>query len=109
MSKQTRLYIFITIGVLVLGGGYYYLNHRTIVMNSFPTNNSAQMDSVIDSQKAQYEILLRQNVMPDTCAAAKTIAMLYLQQEDETNYATWNATATSCEEAYIASQSETSM
>lgn len=108
MPKQPNIYIFIIIGVIVLGGGYFYLNNTTVTPGA-PYNNSAQMDSIIESQIAQYEILVRQNQVPDTCGAAKTVAMLYLQQEDEANYATWNATATSCEEAYIASQTQTGM
>lgn len=103
MSKQNRI-ILIVIGFVVLIGGYVVISNNT--NSTLPVNTSASVDTAIESQIAQYEILKRQNKMPDMCVMARTIAMMYLQQQDEASYTTWSATSESCDDAFMASQME---
>lgn len=104
--------IIAIIAVVVVVGGSFYLRGDEMDMDldtdlpsGFVNQNSGDpYDGMIASQIAQYEIVLRQGKMPDTCAQAKTIAMLYLQKQDSKNYAYWDSTGTVCEQAYIQSQ-----
>ena len=107
--------IIAIIAVVVVVGGTFYLRGdemNTDLNTGLPSglgndNNSGDpYEGMIASQIAQYNIVLKQGKMPDTCAQAKTVAMLYLQRQDSANYASWDSVATACEEAYIKSQSE---
>lgn len=113
----TKWWILIIVGFVLVAGGVFYMRGDDIDTNLPPElvnqmeqiteSNGDPFDGMIQSQIAQYNIVSKQGKMPDTCAHAKTVAMLYLQKQDAANYTSWDNIATTCEQAYIKSQVQT--
>ncbi|MCU0678161.1 MAG: hypothetical protein MUF19_01070 [Candidatus Pacebacteria bacterium] len=114
-SKQNKnLIVGVVILALVIIGGVYYVNSSNDSISSTPgytvpgvAGSDAMYDDLIADKIAEYNILKNQNAMPDQCMMAKTIGMLYLQKQDEAEYANWTNIGQTCEDAYIASQTTT--
>lgn len=73
----------------------------------FYLNMSGHSENNLIAEKiAEYEIVKKQGKMPDTCAQAKLVAMLYLQKQEESSYIAWDKVAQKCEDAYVQSANQ---